>query len=253
MSEDFDVVITSLTDPDAAKTKAKELERGRKEQQRVAKEAAAEREKMRREEERLAEEARANGPPPKRKYNHTESTAQGKKNKRARKAEARQREEEEKKNERQRQEEERQSNKRRQEEERRNRKQKQEESREYTRSRDASSYAAWKFLCHDLTTAIRRKQLRHFPAPPLAACVCNEAGCKAWKTEADNLGICKHDLATLLRHDAEYSYVWLKKERLLWHPDKFAGVASDLKAEFERKGKHMFATFGELLADMEAS
>jgi len=43
--------------------------------------------------------------------------------------------------------------------------------------------------------------------------------------KADSLRCCHHDLERTLHGSGKFSQAWLKKERLLWHPDKFAAKA----------------------------
>lgn len=41
--------------------------------------------------------------------------------------------------------------------------------------------------------------------------------------KGDKLGFCQHQLRELFMGSGEYEMVWLKRERLRWHPDKFPG------------------------------
>ena len=59
-----------------------------------------------------------------------------------------------------------------------------------------------------------------FPKPKIFA-VWAEKHCM----KADSLRCCHHDLGRTLHGSGKFSQAWLKKERLLCHPDKFAGKA----------------------------
>lgn len=63
-----------------------------------------------------------------------------------------------------------------------------------------------------------RPESSPFPKPKMSA-VCTEKHCM----KADSLRCCHHDLERTLHGSGKFSPAWLKKERLLWHPDKFAG------------------------------
>ncbi|KAL2062664.1 hypothetical protein VTL71DRAFT_5736 [Oculimacula yallundae] len=57
-----------------------------------------------------------------------------------------------------------------------------------------------------------------FPTPESSG-FCPRTQC----IRADSFVCCHHDLERFLRSGGEFSEAWLKKERLLWHPDKFVG------------------------------
>ena len=57
-----------------------------------------------------------------------------------------------------------------------------------------------------------------FPKPKMSV-VCTQKHCM----KADSLRCCHHDLERTLHGSGKFSPAWLRKERLLWHPDKFAG------------------------------
>lgn len=48
---------------------------------------------------------------------------------------------------------------------------------------------------------------------------CNKPNC----IKAEKLGCRHHDLERILIGSRKYSEAWLKKRRILWHPDKFSG------------------------------
>jgi len=52
----------------------------------------------------------------------------------------------------------------------------------------------------------------------------------------------------LLRGSGKYSYAWLKKKALPWHPDQVGRRCDpDFRVELTRKANFMFAVFGELM------
>ena len=62
------------------------------------------------------------------------------------------------------------------------------------------------------------------------------------------LGICIHDLQTLLEGSGCYSYEWLKEERNVWHPDKFARYCHpDHKEQLKVLAQEVFVLYGILM------
>lgn len=59
------------------------------------------------------------------------------------------------------------------------------------------------------------------------------------------LKLCHHELERTLRGSGSYSEAWLKKERLRWHPDKFA-----TKGNGPELGGEMFKLIQKLLEGM---
>jgi hypothetical protein len=59
---------------------------------------------------------------------------------------------------------------------------------------------------------------------------------------------CKHDIERLIRGSGQYSLAWLRKERLVWHPDRFGQKCDvDFRSELVKKATTLYAIFEELL------
>jgi len=59
-----------------------------------------------------------------------------------------------------------------------------------------------------------------FPIPKLGTQACKRDGC----VMGEKLGVCHHDVErVLMEGNGVYDVVYLKKERLKWHPDRFPG------------------------------
>lgn len=90
-------------------------------------------------------------------------------------------------------------------------------------------------------------QLREFP--PLRGYMneCANAACQALRTTTQT-GICVHDLHTSLERSGQYSYDWLKEERNVWHPDKFARYCQPSHKEQLKVSAHeVFVLYGVLM------
>ncbi|KAF9697563.1 hypothetical protein EKO04_004183 [Ascochyta lentis] len=84
---------------------------------------------------------------------------------------------------------------------------------------DAQS--TYKQFQEDMRRVLVPGQVCEFPALGEYMKACSHAGCELLKSHSQ-LGICVHELQTLLEGSGCYSYAWLKEERNVWHPDKFA-------------------------------
>lgn len=110
-------------------------------------------------------------------------------------------------------------------------------------------YVSWRsryeaaILCH--------RTLTTFPHLPVAVCTCMKTSCTISKAHEEGLKACQHDVEKLLHASGNYSLQWLRKERLQWHPDKFARRCEpDFRRELDRKATEMYAIF-EVLIDAE--
>lgn len=104
-------------------------------------------------------------------------------------------------------------------------------------------------LLKDLAEQLELGLIKKFPSMADYVPVCAVAGCRA---AAVLPGVCVHNLAQMLQGSDRYSAEFLKKDRLAWHPDKFAKwcapeAAKDLKA----KAEQVFKLFGILLEEVE--
>lgn len=94
----------------------------------------------------------------------------------------------------------------------------------------------------------RKKVLTTFPHLPIRLCICREISCMARKLDTGLLA-CEHDMEKFLRADEQYSVAWLRKERLVWHPDKFGlRCDPDFRKELMKKATEMYAIFESLIA-----
>ncbi len=90
---------------------------------------------------------------------------------------------------------------------------------------------------HDELKAFHADHIANaFPKPPSYGC--HRKDCMY----AEQLGICHHELELCLRGSGRYSVEWLKKERALWHPDKFA-----TKGDAPLLADEMFKLFQRLI------
>jgi len=65
---------------------------------------------------------------------------------------------------------------------------------------------------------------------------------KSWQTA------CRHDVERFLRSSTVYSYAWLRRERLFWHPDRFAQRCDpDFRKELTQKATEMYQIYEELI------
>lgn len=92
-------------------------------------------------------------------------------------------------------------------------------------------------------------QLREFPPLRDYMSECANAACQRLRTTTQ-IGICVHDLHTLLEGSGQYSYDWLKEERNVWHPDKFARYCQPShKEQLKISVQEVFVLYG-ILMDM---
>jgi hypothetical protein len=107
-------------------------------------------------------------------------------------------------------------------------------------------YTLWRSAWEaDIT---RKKSLTLFPQMPIRYCTCREIACMSRKLDTGLLA-CEHDMEVFLRADEQYSVAWLRRERLLWHPDRFgARCDPDFRKELIRKATEMYAIFESLIA-----
>ncbi|KAF2707959.1 hypothetical protein K504DRAFT_383596 [Pleomassaria siparia CBS 279.74] len=90
--------------------------------------------------------------------------------------------------------------------------------------------------------------LRVFPVLSRYMNVCAEVGCKLVKQDAGGIGICAHDLERLLRGSGTYTVDFLKVQRNIWHPDKFARFCHPTSREvLQTKAGSLFVLFGILI------
>lgn len=88
--------------------------------------------------------------------------------------------------------------------------------------------------------------LTKFPDPPASQCKCAEESCKMRKAEPGALKACLHDVERLVRQDPNFSHKWLRKERLVWHPDRWARAPAAKRDEFTKKAGQLFIMYGEM-------
>ncbi|KAH9223885.1 hypothetical protein DL95DRAFT_452869 [Leptodontidium sp. 2 PMI_412] len=81
-------------------------------------------------------------------------------------------------------------------------------------------YANWSRVCDKFFSD--KTGMTSFPNPapflPRGA-KCKEKRC----VRGELLGVCHHELQTLFKGNGTFGLAWLKRERLRWHPDRFAG------------------------------
>jgi methylenetetrahydrofolate dehydrogenase (NADP+)/methenyltetrahydrofolate cyclohydrolase/formyltetrahydrofolate synthetase len=90
-------------------------------------------------------------------------------------------------------------------------------------------------------------QLRNFPPVLDYLGVCSEDVCLVDKEDAIPR-LCIHNLETLLETSGEYSYEWLKEERNVWHPDKFARFCHpNFQKDLKTEAQELFVMYGVLM------
>ena len=100
----------------------------------------------------------------------------------------------------------------------------------------------------DLQKLLVAGPLCTFPAMASYIDACTNADCQLLKEDVASLGICLHDLMILLEGSGRYSYEWLKEERNLWHPDRFARFChADHTDRLKLLAEQMFVLYGILM------
>jgi hypothetical protein len=90
-------------------------------------------------------------------------------------------------------------------------------------------------------------QLHDFPPLRDYMSECVNAACQPLKITTQ-IGICVHDLHTLLEGSGQYCYDWLKEERNVWHPDKFARYCHPArKGQLKGSAQEVFVLYGVLM------
>lgn len=90
-------------------------------------------------------------------------------------------------------------------------------------------------------------QLRSFPSLRDYMIECENAACQPMKTTTQT-GICVHELHTLLDGSGRYSFDWLKEERNVWHPEKFARYCHPShKEHLKASAQEVFVLYGVLM------
>lgn len=107
-----------------------------------------------------------------------------------------------------------------------------------------STYAQFQ---DDMRKLLVPGQLRTFPRLGDYMSVCFNAACEPLKGNSQ-VGICLHDLQTLLEGSGCYCFDWLKEERNIWHPDKFARYCHPKhKEELKNSAQEVFVLYGVLM------
>ncbi|KAL1792617.1 hypothetical protein ACET3X_009124 [Alternaria dauci] len=110
------------------------------------------------------------------------------------------------------------------------------------------SKAAYSQFVEDLQELLKPGQLQSFPTMTSYVDECTNLDCQPLKEDVSNLGICTHDLQALLQASGKYSYEWLKEERNLWHPDRFARfIHPDYMERLKPMTEQMFVMYGILM------
>jgi len=108
--------------------------------------------------------------------------------------------------------------------------------------------SAYRQFREDLHNVLVPGQVREFPVMRNYMDCCTKPDCRLLKDDADSLGVCAHDLLVLLQGSGEYSYEWLKAERNLWHPDRFARFCHATHVgRLRAMAGQMFVLFGVLM------
>lgn len=80
---------------------------------------------------------------------------------------------------------------------------------------------------------------------------CQNQRCLHHKTKTD-LGVCIHELASLLKGFSEFSYAFVKDQRNQWHPDRFSRLCVPEKKDvFAKKAEQLFMLMSGWMDHME--
>jgi methylenetetrahydrofolate dehydrogenase (NADP+)/methenyltetrahydrofolate cyclohydrolase/formyltetrahydrofolate synthetase len=115
------------------------------------------------------------------------------------------------------------------------------------------SKTAYGQFVEDIRELLKPGQLQSFLAMTSYVDECTERDCQLLKEDVSKLGICTHDLRALLQASGKYSYEWLKEERNLWHPDRFARfIHPDHMERLTLMAEQMFVMYGILMEACKA-
>jgi hypothetical protein len=102
-------------------------------------------------------------------------------------------------------------------------------------------------LYKDMHKLLIPGQLHEFPPLREYMNSCTISACEPLKG-GTQWGICVHNLQALLEGSGYYSYEWLKEERNVWHPDKFARYCHpDHKEQLKVLAQEVFILYGILM------
>jgi len=103
--------------------------------------------------------------------------------------------------------------------------------------REGYPRVAWNRFTHCIGHMMLSAPIKEFPSIPVGKCA---VGCGS--------GLCVHNLEVVLRGSGKYSVEFLKKERLMWHPDRFAQFCLPEFAELLcAEAAQVFKLYGVLL------
>ncbi|KAL2074217.1 hypothetical protein VTL71DRAFT_7995 [Oculimacula yallundae] len=113
-------------------------------------------------------------------------------------------------------------------------------------------YVAWSQVCDKFFSGTDKSGAVSFPNPgPFVPAIskCKEIRC----TREELLGVCRHELRSLFKGNVSFGLAWLRRERLRWHPDRFAariGRGEDKREAREMAGE-MFGLVQRLVEEFE--
>ena len=94
---------------------------------------------------------------------------------------------------------------------------------------------------------VQRRVLTTFSHLPRSACTCQLLECQQRKIDT-RLMACSHGVEGFLRASGIYNKEWLRRERLMWHPDRFGQRCDvDYRRELAFKAMAMYAIFEGLI------
>lgn len=100
-------------------------------------------------------------------------------------------------------------------------------------------------FAEDLKKLLVPGELQEFPKMKSYIDECTRPECSATRQDTSSLGICVHDLQSLLNGSGRFSYEWLKEGRNLWHPDRFARFCHPEAVErLKPLAEQMFVMYG---------
>ncbi|KAG4427931.1 hypothetical protein IFR05_016587 [Cadophora sp. M221] len=111
-------------------------------------------------------------------------------------------------------------------------------------------YADWSRACDKFFSDKSGTTSFPNPAPFLPkGAKCREKTC----VRGEELGVCHHELRSLFKGNERFALSWLKRERLRWHPDRFAGRIGrgEDKREARELAKEMFRLVQRLVDGYE--
>lgn len=101
-----------------------------------------------------------------------------------------------------------------------------------------ADYKSWEEECDNLFQD--KASMTQFPFPPLPRCTQVDcSGCLKTPVPA-----CEHNVKQFFKGSGNFSLALLKRQRQLWHEDRFVSCPTELRPEFKRLANSLFVVLG---------